>query len=246
MQSIHGGGTQGHLGLVSSALDYEHVSTGVPFVRPGIPVLPDFTNATAHQITEARQMHADNMAIFKECNLIECTIIQQINTAIDDDSSLADLIDDETGLFEGTVPDIIQELYNTYEAISTPQSFTDAKAKLQSTTYNQARPIVNIFTAPNDYANMAEAAEAPEMTTQLINIALIIITRSTIFASDIRKWHDKTDAAKTWPTFKEHFKKAQKAIKKSQPTITTDSLGFHNQAKATTLVDHVIEKLTTQ
>jgi hypothetical protein len=202
-------------------------------------------HSTAHQIAEARQLHMDNMAIFKECNLIKHTIIQQINTAIDEDC-LADLIDDETGLLEGTVAHIIQELYDTYGSI-TPQSLTSAKAKLEATTYNHSRPIVNIFTATNDYANMTEAAEAPETTTQeLINIGLIITTRSTIFASNIRKWHEKTDADKTWPMFKEHFKTAQKAIKKSQPTITADSLGFHEQADATTLVDQLIAKLSEQ
>jgi hypothetical protein len=69
----------------------------------------------------------------------------------------------------------------------------------------------------------------------------------TIFSSDIRKWHDKPAVDKTWPNFKDHFKAAQKAIKKSQPTITTDSLGFHEQANAAaSLVDQVIERLTTQ
>jgi hypothetical protein len=44
----------------------------------------------------------------------------------------------------------------------------------------------------------------------------------------------------------DHFKEAQKAIKKSQPNITSDSLGYHNQANAATIADQVIEKLTAQ
>jgi hypothetical protein len=127
------------------------------------------------QIAEARQLYADNMEAFKACNLIEHTIIQQINTAIEEDC-LASLIDDNTGFLKGMVPQILKELFDTYEAI-TPQSLTATKAKLENTTYNHSKPIVNIFTAINDYANMTEAAEAPETTTQLINIVgLIIIT----------------------------------------------------------------------
>jgi hypothetical protein len=244
VRSTLGGGNQGHLGLVSTALAYERSSPGVPFVRPDLPVLPALAESTAAQIADARHTYDDNMEIFKSCNLIERTIVQQINTALDEDV-LADLIDDETGLLTGTVPEILQSLFDTYGAI-TPQSLAAAKAKLETTTYNHSRPIVNIFTAINDYANMADAAEAAETTAQLINIGLIIITRSTIFSSDIRKWHDKPDADKTWPLFKDHFKAAQKAIKQSQPTITTDSLGFHEQANAATIVDQVIEKLTTQ
>jgi hypothetical protein len=112
--------------------------------------------------------------------------------------------------------------------------------------YNHARPIVNIFTAINDYANKAEAAEAAEITPQLINIGLIIITRSTIFASNIQKWHSKPEVDKTLPNFKHHFKTAQKGIKKSQPTITTDSLGFHKQAYTASIVDQVVNRLTAQ
>jgi hypothetical protein len=246
VNSTLGGGLQGHLGLVCSASAYARVSPGAPFTRPLLPVLPDLTASTAPQIAEARQLYADEISIFTACNLIERTIIQQINTALDEDC-LADLIDDDTGLLEGTIPQIIQTLFDTYGAI-TPQSLAAAKAKVEATTYNHSRPIVTIFTKINEYANMAEAAHAAETTTQLINIGIIIITRSTIFSSDIRKWHDKADTDKTWPNFKTHFKDAQKAIKKSQPTITTDSLGFHEpQANtAETIVDQVLDQLSKQ
>jgi hypothetical protein len=255
VRSTLGGGLQGHLGLVCNATTYNRVSPGVPFNRPILPVLPDLTQATAPQIAAARQLYADNIATFQACNLVERTIIQQINTALDEDC-LADLIDDDTGLLVGTIPQILQSLFDTYGAI-TPQSLATAKAKVEASTYNHARPIVNIFTAINEYANMADAAQAAETPTQLINIGIIIITRSTIFSSDIRKWHDKQEDAKTWPNFKDHFKAAQKAIKRSQPTVTTDSLGFHEQANATesiagdqptaaSIVTQVLDRISTQ
>jgi hypothetical protein len=242
VSSTLGGGLQGHLGLVCSTVAYNRISPGVPFDRPLLPVLPDLSNSTAAQIEDARQRFKDSLAEFNACNLIERTIVQQINTALDDDC-LADMIDDDTGLLEGTIPQIIQTLFDTYGAI-TPQSLAAAKAKVEALSYNHSRPIVTIFTAINEYASMAEAAHAAETTEQLINIGVIIITRSTIFASDIRKWHDKPAADKTWPLFKDHFKAAQKAIKKSQPATTTDSLGYHEQANtADTIVDHVLDRL---
>jgi hypothetical protein len=80
---------------------------------------------------------------------------------------------------------------------------------------------------------MAEAANAAETTTQLINIGIIIIVaRSTIFASDVHKWHATPEDEKTWPNFKEHFKTAQRDIKKSQPATATDSLRYHDAANA--------------
>jgi hypothetical protein len=68
------------------------------------------------------------------------------------------LVDDDTGLLEeGTIPEILQSLLDTYGVI-TPQSLTAAKAKVEATTYNHALPIINIFTNINEYANMADAA----------------------------------------------------------------------------------------
>jgi hypothetical protein len=143
-----GGGLQGHLGLGCSAFTYNRVSPRVPFVRPLLPLLPDLTSMTAHQIGAAKQLYADELVLFQACNLIERTIIQQINTALDKDC-LADLIDDETGLLKGTIPIIVQTLFDNYGEI-TPQTLAAAKAKVEATTYDHARPIVNIFTDINE------------------------------------------------------------------------------------------------
>jgi hypothetical protein len=86
-----------------------------------------------------------------------------------------------------------------------------------------------------------QRTQQPETTSQLINIGIIVITRSTIFASDVRKWHAKPEADKTWPAFKDHFKLAQKDIKTSQPTITADSLGFHEANNASSIADQVVD-----
>ena len=65
---------------------------------------------------------------------------------------------------------------------------------------------------------MVDAANASETSTQLINIGLIIITRATIFSSDVRKWHNKPTLLENWTLFKEYFKLTEHAIKKSQPS----------------------------
>jgi hypothetical protein len=237
-----GGGLQGQLRLVCSTAAYNCISPGVPFDHPILPFLPDLSNSTVAQIKEAQQWFKDNLIALNACNLIKRTIVQQIDTALYEDC-LANLIDDDTGLLEGTIPQIIQTLFDTYGSI-TPQSLAAAKAKVEAITYNQGQPIITIFTEIKEYASMAETAHATKRTKQSINIGIIIIT---IFSSNIRKWHDKPIANKTWPNFKEHFKATQKAIKKSQPAITTDSLGYHGQANAAeTLVDQVIDRLSSQ
>jgi hypothetical protein len=163
LPSTLGGGSQGHLGLVSSPHSYDRVSPGVPFTRPALPELPDLSGSTANQIAVAEEFYAKALEAFKMCNLLERTIIQQINTAVDPDC-LADLIDDEIGLLEGPVHLIMTQLFETYGAI-TPQTLTSAKAALETTTYNHTEPITTVFTAINEYANMTEAVESAETPT---------------------------------------------------------------------------------
>jgi hypothetical protein len=229
VRSNPGGGRQGYLGLISSAPAYAHITPGTQFHSPALPVSP-VTDGIAAVIAASRQCFDEQMSAFNKCTLIERTIVQQINTALDGDV-LANLIDDATGLLIGTFPDIMRELYDTYGTV-TPQALTAAKAKLEITAYDHSRPIANLFTAITDYAHMAEASGTTKTPEQLINIALIVMTHSTIFTNDIRAWNETLPAVKTWPEFKTHFRTAQKAIKRSQPSTITDALGYHGEANA--------------
>ena len=236
--STLGGGNQGHLGLVTSAIVYETLAPGTPFIRPALPVLPDLDDSTGPQIQEARHTFAESTKAYNLCNQVERSLLQMINSAIEDDC-LSDLYDAETGLLEGTIPEIIQSLFGTYGTV-TAEELAAAKTKVKALSYDHSKPIANIFLKINEYSIMAAHANAAETQQQMINLGLIIITRSTIFASDIREWHARPAAEKTWTIFKTHFQEAQKEIKKSQPDVTTDSLGYHNQANASTFHDQVV------
>ena len=106
-----GGGAQGHLGLVSTATAYDRIAPGTLFVFPAMPPAPN-TEGTAAVIAANHLAYNEKLTIFNDCNLIEQTIVQQINTALDT-NVLADLIDDATGLLLGTIPEIMSELYDT-------------------------------------------------------------------------------------------------------------------------------------
>ena len=111
VRSDLGRGTQGHLGLVSISTAYAHIVPGNPFIRPSLPTLPT-TEGTAAVINSAHQAYNGQMVAFNDCTIIKHTIVQQINTALDNDV-LADLIDDSTGLLIGAIPEIVGELYDT-------------------------------------------------------------------------------------------------------------------------------------
>ena len=168
-----------------------------------------------------------------------------MSTAMDEDC-LTNLNDKNTGVLDGSFPEIFHEPLNASGA-TTLQSLTPTKAELETTSCNHARPVVNICTSINDCANVAKAADASEMPAQLISAGLIIISRAAMFSSNVHKWHDKLEVEWSWIDFKERSKATQKAVEQSQPCVTTDSSGFHEQASsASTLINQVIEQLTAQ
>ena len=126
VRSKLGGGSQGHLGQVITATAYARISPGTSFIRPALPTLST-TKEMAAVINAAHQAYNDHMIDFNDCNIIKQTIVQKINTALDNDV-LSDLIDDSTGLLVGTISDIMAKIYDTYGTV-TPQSLTASKSK---------------------------------------------------------------------------------------------------------------------
>ena len=111
VRSNLGRGGQGNLGLVSTATAYSRIAPETPFTHPSLPTLPTTFGTTAI-INAACQAYDEQMTAFNDCNIIEWTIVQKINTALGNDV-LADLIGDATGLLVGTIPDIMAKLYDT-------------------------------------------------------------------------------------------------------------------------------------
>jgi hypothetical protein len=112
-----GGGLQGHLGLITSTVAYAQSAPGTPFTRPTLPVLANQADATQFQIHEGQHTFSEQTKTYNLCNQVDRSIIQLINSAIDN-NCLADLYDKETRLLTGTIPEILQTLFDTYGNIT--------------------------------------------------------------------------------------------------------------------------------
>ena len=201
-------------------------------------------SSTQFQIAKAVLLYKETIVKCNLCNLVERTIIQQINAAVYYEC-LADLIDDETGLLAGTIPELLASLFETYSDIMS-QTLAAKISTVESISYNHTKPIATIFHAINEYSTMAKASGAPSIPSQLINIGTITITNFSLFASDIRRWNEKTFPQKTWKSFKLHFSQAQKAIKKSHPHQSLSGISFHQSANATTIAVDIYSHITDQ
>jgi hypothetical protein len=243
VSSVLGGGLHGYLGLVVSAVNYARTQPEHPFVRPEHPGPLDIDrNATQYQIALAKDTNDRATKTFKECNLLERTIIQQIKDAVQPDF-LEAITDDDTGLIIGTIVTIMTYLFENFGYVN-PTALNDKRDEILTLTIDNDKPIDTVFNAINKYAGVAEAAGSDETPAQLINLAMILLTKSGLFTNDIRRWYERPAADKTWPNLKTHFRNAQKAIRNSTPTV--DQLGFHNANLVQQIVTGLRENSVTE
>ena len=241
--STLGGGNHGHLGLVQDNTTYARISPNTAYIRPTLPAAlpPPAAGMTQHQIAERQRLYDLDVATFHEVTHIERTLLNQIGEALND-TVLAAKINDDTGVVEGTVIEVVQYLFQEFGNI-TDQQLADAKNKIMKHKYVHDNPIFNVFQEIHKYSLMAEAHGTPETSEQLIAIGKIIITNATIFGDAVEKWNDKPQADKTWATFKAHFSKAQRDYKAARPTATLADHGYLNQAN---VVEEVLKIIDTQ
>ena len=75
----------------------------------------------------------------------------------------------------------------------------------------------NVFDKIQDYANMADAYGVAESEIQLIEMGLIIIMNSIIYADDIGEWNVLDPTRETWDAFQALFIMAQTKYKPNRP-----------------------------
>jgi len=197
--------------------------------------------ATGFQITEARRQHENAVSLFLETNMVQQTIVQQINEAVDD-SVMMPLIDKETGIVNATVQVVMEYLFKIYGNIS-DQKLNEARQATVQHTYVHADPLANVFNVIHRYSLMAEAQGTPETPKQLVSIGKIILTKANIFADYVEKWNWKPDADQTWPAFKTNFTEAQANYKRARPTDTVESMGYTSNQSANAMIENVLEQL---
>ena len=226
--STLGGGQFGHIGLALSDSAYKRLcSATVAYVRPTDPgkfIPGEFTGT---ELVHAKQDHEDLIYDFLEVNVLERTIINQLQSALER-SILLPKTNKISGLITCTIPEIFKYLFRAYGNI-TAISLADARYNVIKHQYVHTDPIETVFDKIQDYANMAEAYGNPEPEVQLIEMGLIIIMHAVIFADDIGTWNKKSSSSNTWESFQEHFITAQTTYKANRPTEISASLGFSTE-----------------
>ena len=223
--STLGGGQYGHMGLALNDDTYKRMCSGTEsYIRPTDPGRFSPNNLTGAELTTAKQDHEDLVQDFLEVNVLERTIINQLQAALDR-NILLPKTNKISGLITCSIADLFDYLFRAYGNISA-LTLADARYQVTRHQYVHGDPMETVFDRIQDYANMAEAYGVAEPEVQLIEIGLIIIMNAIIFADDVGHWNALEPYLKTWENFQSHFIKAQTSYKKNRPAPTSASMGY--------------------
>jgi hypothetical protein len=170
----------------------------------------------------AEREYKEGLEEFQIINHLERTCLNMIKGALGP-SILLPKTDRFTGAINGTIPEIIQYLFDSYGNL-TAFSVESKRQALLAINYVHAEPLDVVFNAVADYADMADAFGTPISEDMLMSLALMIIMKANIFAETIENWH--SEPIKTWLTFQAFFTNAQRKYKKARHTDTAASLGY--------------------
>ena len=197
------GGNFGYLGLVIPPNQYNLISN-VPFIQPTHPgplVIPPGT--AQHAAATMRDLHAEQMCVFKEVNAVDEALIQQINQAVKHDF-LSALRDRTTNSINMPVFNVLDYLGNTYGNV-TEEMLQEREDRVSRMSYSLSQPIDIIFNALDNLADYADLSDTPFTERQIIGKAFVILNRTQCFEQALLAWKRRGRLQQTWNNFKTFF-----------------------------------------
>ena len=201
-----GGGTFGHLGLVIPPNCYSLISN-MPFVRPKHPgplVIPPGT--AQHAAATMRDLHAEQMRVFKEVHAVDQALIQQIIQAVEPDF-LSALHDCTTNSINMPVFNVLDYLGNTYGNV-TEEMLQEREERVSCMSYSLSQPIDIVFNALDDLADYVDLSDTPFSECQIMGIAFMILNRTQCFQQALLAWKRCGCLQQMWNNFKAFFRTA--------------------------------------
>jgi hypothetical protein len=216
-------GDHEHLALVLS--DAQHaLLTALPFIRPIFPgalVVPP--NTSGPMAAAMKEAHQERIRLFREVQQgVEKALIQQIIQAVEA-PCLSSIRDRDSNSLRGTVHDILTCLQEVCGRVSPQMLEEDRDNDLRSMVCNPQQPVEDYV----DFADLGHQASSPQQT---IEKACVITNKTRRFKNDITAWNRLPEIQKTWPSFKDHFRRAHRKFRESTDIALEDSELARNNA----------------
>ena len=241
-----GGGAHGHLGLVLSPTEYAIIAPNTPFVRPVHPGILTIPQGTAnHAAVTMKELHTERLRVFNEVLNVEAALRQQIVAAIDD-QYLASIRSTQSNAINMSVHEILStHLYPLYGDID-PEKLQQQESTVRSMVYDPTEAPDVVYQAIDNLMTMGSAGHAPYTSSQAVNMAYIILSKTGKFETSLREWIRKPQVDKTWVNFKAHFTAAHKELKKLGSIAINNTATFQQANLIQQMVAHAMQDVLQQ
>ena len=169
-----------------------------------------------------QDQHAETTRLFRDVLGVERAIVQQIIAAVEP-KYLRALRQPGTNRLQQCIPTILDHLFDTYGYV-TPQDLQELTLRVEKLAYPSSESVDTIFAEIDKLAAIAEIAQSPITASQKINMAYIIFQKAHVYKSALARWDEHDPAAKTWDTFKTHFRLAYKALRRTGALTVKDTM----------------------
>ena len=240
--STLGGGQYGHLGLILSDARYITLAHTIPWISPANPGVFDPPAGTAAQLAAAKDVWNELKLAFDLCQATEKALIAQIIVSIDLIYLRAQL-NCTTGQYSTDVRAVLLHLFSTYGKI-TPQQVKAKETSTFNMHYDISQPVDTVFNTIDDLTDLAEHANSPMTSQQMMDMAYVICTRQPILQHDLRLWNRRPPPERTWANMLEHFRDAQSDLSSLPTAGDVFHQQPHHQANSVaTIADLVAQRL---
>ena len=242
--STLGGGLYGHLGSILSPAIYATLPNSVPWITPTHPgPFAPPAAGTAAQIEAAREVWRALTQSYAIYQATAQALVAQIVEAVDP-IYLEALRNRHTGQYSSDTRHVLQHLFATYAKI-TPQEVTEKFQATANMYYDISQPVDMIFNAIENLVELAEYANSPMTSQQMIDMAHVPLGKQPIFLNDIRAWTRRPLIERTWDNMKLHFREAQIDLRTATTAadVYHQQPAFHGANAATTMADLVNQGL---
>ena len=190
IQSHLGGAINGHLGLITTTLEYTTIDATSYIWHVNPPPLNSPRNTQQHEANREREDHKEQRLLFWEQVALEKTLLKLMSDALPN-IYLLPFRNDESNAILQPISDILNNLITTYGDIE-EEEVLKINSVLQAKVFDVTKPIIILFNEMDELQKLATAASLPFYDNQFLNLGVKLIKNMTIFNKGITEWYDLT------------------------------------------------------
>jgi hypothetical protein len=227
IQTTLGGGLYGYLGAMLNVDDYIDLEGAVQFDPPVHPgnILAAALGGTQYAIADAVRANKEQLRQFDEYQAVMQALRKQIIDTVEE-KFIMSLRNKYTRYNSVHPKDLLKYLFDTYGKITPEDIIENEKKFTEDWDGDEAFEIV--IERINNCVEFAKEAESPYTDKQIMIRALTLVSKTGLYADDLKDWKKRSENRQTWRHFQKFMLKAQTEFRQQQ--TTNKQIGYGLQA----------------